>query len=91
MTESLLADVREKEARAARRAMKSWQRNGIPRRKLDRDRLAGEVSRLIVEAVTGEWGLRKLRRPGRTMSFSCCRPSPRLGGSVQRSAFLLEE
>jgi hypothetical protein len=49
MTESLLIDVREKQAEATRKALTRWGDNPLPRLKQARTRLARELSQLIAE------------------------------------------
>src|SRR5438309_2035924 len=49
MTESLLIDVREKQAEATRKALNRWGESPLPKLKQARARLARELSQLIAE------------------------------------------
>lgn len=49
MTQSLLIDVREKQAEATRKVLDRWEENPLPRLRQARARLARELSQLIAE------------------------------------------
>jgi hypothetical protein len=54
MTESLLTFVREKQAEATRKAVKSWQRHGLPKSKQARDRHASDLGQLFALFIS-DW------------------------------------